>query len=171
MDPLSIIAATVGTADVAFRLGRFLKRTIQGARNDERDLLNLLNQVETLSSITNGITSITCAHGFEQTLRRSFRETGSLAKPWEQLWHDTERISKEIKRLLEKLEAVLKYIQGDDRDAAEGNSTDEASEQSPQAGSVRARNSPYTCISDLADEFLIADGIARWNISSVSTFC
>ena len=136
MDPLSVVAATVGTADVAFRLGRFLKRTIQAARNDDRDLSNLLRQVETLSSISNGITSITVAHDFEQTLRRSFKDTGSLAKPWEQLWHDTERISNETKRLLERLEALLKYIQGDDRDAAEDNATDEASEQSPQVGSV-----------------------------------
>lgn len=154
MDPLSIIASTVGIAAVAFRLGSFLKRTIEAVRNDDRDLLNLLSQVETLSSIITGITSITCAQDFEQTLRRSFEDTGSLAKPWEQLWHDTERISKETKTLLERLEALLKYIHGDDRDASENASTDEASEQNPQAGLVRAQKSPTLVFQVLLITFL-----------------
>ena len=135
MDPLSIIAATVGTADVSFRLGRFLKRTVEGAREVDQDLLHLLSQVENLSSINNGITSITCASDFAETFRRSFRDTGSLAKPWEDLWRDTIRISKEITRLLEKLETVLKNIQG--VDAADGSSMDSPILRNPRRLSVR----------------------------------
>ena len=114
MDPVSIVAATVGTADVCFRISRFMKRTIECAGDVDQDLLHLLGQVDNLSSINNGITSITCGCDFAQTFHKSFRDNGSLAKPWENLWRDTTRISKETTRLLVKLEMVLKEIQGVD---------------------------------------------------------
>lgn len=135
MDPVSIVAATAGLADVSFRLSRFLKRTVDGAREVDQDLLHLLSQVENLNSINNGITSITCAFDFAQTFRRSFRDTGSLAKPWEDLWRDTTRISKESTRLLVKLQTVLKEIQG--VDTADGSLMDEPAEKSPGVPSVR----------------------------------
>lgn len=140
MDPLSIAAATIGTADVTFRLSHFLKGIIEGARDVDRDLLNLLGQVESLASISKGITNITCAPDFEQTLRRSFRGTGSLERPWEQLWLDMKRISTETKRLLEKLEAVLKEIQGGNREADKDGAA-EASEKRSEERSVGSRTS------------------------------
>ncbi|KAL8658742.1 MAG: hypothetical protein Q9226_000813 [Calogaya cf. arnoldii] len=112
MDPLSITAATVGIADVSFRLSRFLTRTIRGVRDVDSELDNLLGQVNNLISINNGIKTFTCASDFEQTLRRSFRGTGPLAEPWEQLWRDTARVSTETERLLKHLEHLLHAIQG-----------------------------------------------------------
>ena len=139
MDPLSITAATISIADVAFRVRRFLTRTIEGSRNVDSDLRHLLGQVESLVSINNGIKSITAAPDFEQTFRRSFRGTSSLAKPWEweQLWRDTERISVEITRLLENLERLLKAIQGFGVDTSEDlKSGDEIHDKSLQNRSV-----------------------------------
>ena len=138
MDPLSMTAATVGIADVAFRVGRFLTRTIEGSRNVDSDLRHLLSQVENLVSINNGIKNITTAPDFEQTFRRSFRGTSLLAKPreWEQLWRDTERISVEITRLLENLERLLKVIQGFGVDAVGDDSSDEFHNKSLQKRSV-----------------------------------
>ncbi|KAI4259947.1 MAG: hypothetical protein L6R42_004297 [Xanthoria sp. 1 TBL-2021] len=107
MDPLSITAATIGIADVSFRLSRFLTRTIRGVRDVDSDLDHLLGQVNNLISINNGIKTFTCAPDFEQTLRRSFRDTGPLAEPWEQLWRDTARVSTETERLLKRLEHLL----------------------------------------------------------------
>ncbi|KAL8993142.1 MAG: hypothetical protein Q9169_006574 [Polycauliona sp. 2 TL-2023] len=112
MDPLSITAATVGIADVSFRLSRFLTRTIRGAHDVDSELGHLLDQVNNLISINNGIKAFTCAHDFEQILRRSFRDTGPLAEPWEQLWRDTVRISTETERLLKHLEDLLHAVQG-----------------------------------------------------------
>ena len=136
MDPLSIVAATVGVADVSFRVGRFLKRTVKGAREVDQDLLHLRSQVEHLNSINNGITSITCAFDFAQTFRRSFRDTGSLAKPWEDLWRDTTRISEETTRLLLKLETVLKEIQG--VEATDEILTNKPTTKKPGESSVRS---------------------------------
>ena len=137
MDPISIVAATSGTADVTFRLGRFIKRTIEAAREVDRDLVHLLGQVENLSSINSGITSITCAFDFVQTFQSSFRDIGSLAKPWQDLWRDTTRISKENNRLLLKLETVLKEIQG--LDAANDNLAGRPVEKNLAVAPVRSR--------------------------------
>ncbi|KAL8784073.1 MAG: hypothetical protein Q9213_004200 [Squamulea squamosa] len=118
MDPISVTAATIGIADVAFRVGRSLSRLIKGARDVNNDLSQLLTQVDNLISINNSIKFFTCAPDFEQTLRRSFRNTGSIAEPWQQLWCDTARISEETKRLLKSLEDLLKVIRGNDSNIA-----------------------------------------------------
>lgn len=117
MDPLSIAAATIGTADVAFRLGRFIKRTIQGAKIVDNELRELLSQVEKLRVVSTGIASITQAHDFDQTLRRSFTDANS--QEWEQLWRETGRTSKEAGRILEHLESVLKDIHRVDSNLSE----------------------------------------------------
>lgn len=97
----------------------------------------MLSQVESLIAVNNGIKSITSATDFEQAFRRSFWETGSLAKPWEQLWRDTAKVSSEITLLLEKLEEILKAIQGDNQGVAKEDATIEADDQGSEKWSVR----------------------------------
>ena len=142
MDPLSITAATIGIADVSFRLTRFLTRTIRGVRTVDSDLNHLLGQVNNLISINNGIKAFTCAPDFEQTLRRSFRDTGPLAEPWEQLWRDTARVSTETERLLKHLEQLLYAIQGVSSDTAAA-ATESNHEKVPEAHPVRMREFPW----------------------------
>ena len=171
MDPVSITAATVGIADVAFRVGRFLTRTIEGSRNVDSDLRHLLGQVESLVSVNNGIKSITTAPDFEQTFRRSFRGTTSLAMPreWDQLWRDTKRISIEITRVLENLERLLKVIQGSGVDAVEESSSDPFHNNGLQKRSVScpSRDRPI----DVTNEPLLAKGVAGRSLPSFPTFC
>ena len=170
MDPVSIVAATVGLNDVAFRLGRFLKRTVEGAQEVDQDLVHLLSQVENLSSINNGITSITCAFDFAQTFRRSFRDTGTLAKPWEDLWRDTLRISKETTRLLLKLETVLKEIQG--VEAVDGRLADKSAQKKPGESSVGVIISLRLCMLATVARSLQDAGRRSWqSISSLPTLC
>ena len=112
MDPVSIAASAVGTADVTFRLVRFLTRTLKGARDVNKDLRSLLSQMKCLNSINGCIHNITCVPDFEETLLKSFHNAGSLSTAWEQLWFDTNRILKETKRNLERLEELMNCIQG-----------------------------------------------------------
>ncbi|KAL8731007.1 MAG: hypothetical protein Q9166_003658 [cf. Caloplaca sp. 2 TL-2023] len=141
MDPLSATAATLGIADVTFRLSRFLRRTIKSARDVDSDLQRLLDQVDNLVSINNGIKAFTCAPDFEQTLRRSFKDTGPLAEPWLQLWHDTTRVSNETERLLLRLEDVLKVIQGEKPEVVQIESEEEVVEKDLQEPLMRHQDS------------------------------
>ena len=163
MDPLSIIASTAGISDVTFRLVRFLKGTIQGARDVDEDLRKLLVEVESLISINNGISSITAARDFEHLLRRSFEDSDSLTESWKQLWHDTSRIANDITRILEKLEAILKDVQGADCNV-QGIRADETDEQCSQCQPVRHRNLPFPRISCSSNTHPNTEKVKAWNL-------
>lgn len=143
MDPLSIAAATIGTADVAFRLGRFIKTTIQGTKTVDKELRELLSQVENLRVVSTGIASITQAHDFDQTLRRSFTDVNS--QEWEQLWRETGSISKEAGRILEHLESVLKDIHRADSDLSE----DDLEQVESMGSNTKRSVSPFFSCSDM----------------------
>ena len=170
MDPFSIVASTAGISDVTFRLVRFLKGTIQGARDVDEDLRNLLIEVESLISINNGLNSITAARDFEHLLRRSFEESGSLTESWKQLWHNASRIANDITRLLEKLEAILKDIQGADCNV-KGIRADEVDEQGSQCQPVRHRSFPFPRISWSSDTCQTTGKAKKWNYSKYPKHC
>ena len=117
-DPFTVVGtvgATIGIIDVTVRLGQSLKRTLAAAPDVNRDLADLYSQVETLISINNRIKGIICAPEFSQSLDTPTKENDSLKVLWKELWLDTRRISGECQRVLEKIEALIKDIQGPDR--------------------------------------------------------
>ena len=119
-DPFTIIGtagATVGIIDVTVRLAQSLKRTLAAAPNVTRELAGLHNQVETLISINNRIKDIICAPDFSQSLDTSTEESDPLRGLGKDLLLDTRKISEECQRVLEKIEALIKGIQGLGRDA------------------------------------------------------
>jgi hypothetical protein len=118
-DPFTVlgtVGATIGIIDVTVRLGQSLKKTLAAAPNATRDLADLYSQVETLISINNRIKGMICAPEFSQSLDTLTKENNPLEELWKELWLDTRRISGECQRVLEKIEALIKDIQGLDRD-------------------------------------------------------
>lgn len=119
-DPFTIVGtvgATIGLIDVTVRLGQSLKRTLAAAPNVTRDLADLNSQIDTLISINNTIKGMICAPEFMQSQDTSTKASDPLKELWKELWLDTRRISEECQRVLEKIEALIKDIQGLDRDA------------------------------------------------------
>ena len=139
-DPFTVVGtvgAIIGIIDVTVRLGQSLKKTLAAAPNVNADLADLYSQVETLISINKKIKGIVCALESSQSSDTSTKDSDPLKELWKELWHDTKRISEECQRVLEKLEALIKDIQGVDRDAFI--STNDPDEQSTQAPSVRGQ--------------------------------
>ena len=112
MEPLSVIASVVGTADVTFRLCRFLRRTIRGLRDVDKDVIQILDQVENLSLVNQSIREITGAPDFAPKLRGSFADQNFLTRQWTELWRNTEKVSLEAQRVLKDLEKLLRHILG-----------------------------------------------------------
>lgn len=127
MEPLSVVASVVSIADITFRLGRFLKRTFDGARDVDQDLVQILAQVEQLGAINTNIKQILVVPNFAAKLRGSFTDQNPLATEWIELWSNTEKITFDVRRLLERLETLLRAILGVDP-RAESDLADEAGE-------------------------------------------
>ena len=130
MDPVSLIASVFGTADVTFRLSRFLRRTIRGSRDVDEDIVRILDQVESLSLINRNIKEIISAPDFAPKPPGSFAGHNSLTQKWTELWRNTEKVSLEAQRLLKELEKLLRYILGENEEV-ESDLAEEAAETGP----------------------------------------
>ena len=139
-DPFTIVGtvgAAIGIIDVTIRLGQSLKKTLAEAPNVHGVLSDLQSQIDTLVSINNKIRIIICAPEFSQPLDTSTTDKDPLKGLWKELWHDTTRILEECQRVLEKLDALIKHVQGADRDAFI--SVNDPDEQRTQAQLVSGR--------------------------------
>ncbi|KAL1798238.1 hypothetical protein ACET3X_002275 [Alternaria dauci] len=104
-DPVSLVAAGVGIADVAFRLVKYLKDVKAAAKTIDEDIEGLINEVEGLQKV----------HGhLEKEYLKSVTnaETGDDERS---LWTSVGQTLKNGQKLTEKLEASVKSIYGDHR--------------------------------------------------------
>lgn len=102
-DPLSIVAATVGLADVCVRFGTFLKQAREGSQKVDEDLEMLSQDITALSTINSLIRS-----SFEADLPKAAeaRNQSIIAN----LWHAAETTLNDCRGILEKLDNLVSKI-------------------------------------------------------------
>jgi len=104
-DPVSLVAAGVGIADVAFRLVKYLKDIKAAAKTIDEGIEGLINEVEGLQKV----------HGhLEKEYLKSVTNV-EMGDDERSLWTSTGQTLKNGQKLTEKLEASVKSIYGDHR--------------------------------------------------------
>jgi uncharacterized protein YoxC len=104
-DPVSLVAAGIGIADVAFRLVKYLKDIKAAAKTIDEDIEGLINEVEGLQKV----------HGhLEKEYLKSVTNV-EMGDDERSLWTSTGQTLKNGQKLTEKLEASVKSIYGDHR--------------------------------------------------------
>jgi len=101
-DPVSLVAAGVGIADVAFRLIVYLKDVKAAAKYIDEDIEGLINEVEGLQKVH--------GHLEKEYLKRVTNVT--MNEEEKSLWASTGQTLKNGQKLTEKLEASVKCIYG-----------------------------------------------------------
>ncbi|RMZ68170.1 tetratricopeptide repeat domain-containing [Pyrenophora seminiperda CCB06] len=101
-DPVSLVAAGVGIADVAFRVIVYLKDVKAAAKTIDEDIEGLINEVEGLQKV----------HGhLEKEYLKSVTNV-AMGDDERSLWTSTGQTLKNGQKLTEKLEASVKSIYG-----------------------------------------------------------
>ncbi|KAF1849642.1 tetratricopeptide repeat domain-containing protein [Cucurbitaria berberidis CBS 394.84] len=104
-EPVSIIAAGVGIADVAFRVISYLKDVQKAVESIEDDISGLINEVEGLKQV----------HGhLEQEFLKNITND-ALGKEEKMLWFNTGQALQNGQKLVQKLEVSVRQIYGDSR--------------------------------------------------------
>lgn len=104
-EPLSIIASTLGVADVCFRLGTFVKQAIEGSQKVDEDLEALSQEIAALSTVNNLIKG-----SFEADLTRSAKTTDEATIA--NLWQATSTTLGDCREILDKLDGLVTKIFG-----------------------------------------------------------
>ena len=106
-DPFSILAGTVGVADVISRFVQYMSATGAAAANVNEELRALLREFETLSSVAKSIQDL-CTTGVLQP--PAVPEIDP--HPLKDLRHDTGKILIDCRQTLERLEQLVKDVLG-----------------------------------------------------------
>jgi hypothetical protein len=102
-EPVSLIAAGVGIADVAVRIIAYLKDVKAAVETIEDDIEGLINEVHSLKVI----------HGqLEQEFLKNVKKD-ALAQEENILWFNTGHTLKQIQKLTLKLEVSVRHIYGE----------------------------------------------------------
>ncbi|KAF1944968.1 tetratricopeptide repeat domain-containing protein [Clathrospora elynae] len=104
-DPVSLIAAGVGIADVAFRLIIYLKDVKVATETIDDEISGLINEVEDLMVV----------HGQLEQDYLKYVNDEALGEEEKMLWFNTGKTLKNGQKLCQKLEGSVKKIYGDNR--------------------------------------------------------
>jgi len=103
-DPLSILAGTVGLLDVSWRVVSYLRDIQVEAAAIESDLVALQQELEALLSVNESIRDIFTAELDENP--------AVLAVDSRRLWHNTGRLLRDCRTIVDGLETLLREIIG-----------------------------------------------------------
>ena len=102
-DPFSIVAGTVGVADVCFRLIKFLKQANAGLRVVDQELEHLSEELVSLRSV-NDLVKRSYTEGFTTKTDPDHQQIlGSH-------WRSTQNTLAGCQRIVEQIEALLKEV-------------------------------------------------------------
>jgi hypothetical protein len=107
-DPVSLVAAGVGIADIVVRLVRYLKNVKAIAKTIDDDIEGLINEIEGLQRV----------HGH---LEKEYLKSVTNAKMGDEerrLWTSTGQTLKNGQKLTERLEISVRSIYGEDTQVA-----------------------------------------------------
>jgi hypothetical protein len=107
-DPFSILAGTLGVADVCWRIAKYLKDVKASAATVEEDINLLIHEVEALMKINDCIEKT-----FEADISKSSNLSPLKSGHLEKLWQHTGKSLEDSKAIVEKLEDIVKEIYGE----------------------------------------------------------
>ena len=106
-DPFSIIAGTVGVADVCFRVARYLKNAQVAAARVGDEISSLLDEIKSLETVNASV---------KQAYDAEFSEASGLSSPREKnlqnLWEQTGLSLSDCQLIVDKLHDLVKEIYG-----------------------------------------------------------
>tara|TARA_R110002060_G_scaffold76491_1_gene86889 strand:+ start:149 stop:625 length:477 start_codon:yes stop_codon:yes gene_type:complete len=106
-DPFSILAGSAGLLDVLWRVGIYIRTTVESAGRIEEELDGLSREIQSLISINQAI---------EETFRQEkARLPGTLladAGRVNSLWKNVGTLLQDCRTVVERLEGLMKYIIG-----------------------------------------------------------
>ena len=105
-DPLSIVAGTVGLADVCARTIKFLKDAQKGLREIDRDIESLREEISSLQTANHVVAST------YEKITTSWQQDTDLQQNLSAHWRATNDTLSGCQNIVEQLETLLKSIVG-----------------------------------------------------------
>lgn len=112
-DPFSIVAGVISCADVAFRLTIFIKQVKDGTETIDKDLDDILREIEALTSINESIKQI-----FERDFQREKDESEVEKETSTHVWKEIVVVLEDCRKTLVDFDALLTKIMGNQNSRA-----------------------------------------------------
>lgn len=106
-DPFSIVAGALSIADVSTRLIKFLKDVKEGVETIDRELDDILHEIESLKTVNDSI-----KHVFERELEHDIEESDVAKEASTNAWREIATVLKNCEKTLLDFDALLVKIFG-----------------------------------------------------------